>query len=126
MALDKRQAFLEDRAVAVVKQTLLALDDRFIRVGFGAWMPFRYADQWLMFCGVMSRVLAANGLVHSENPEAYRKILEETPPVEDQQPHTPESWATCWSNRGARTINELRYWTGLSYEAEEDAKAEDN
>ena len=87
---DKRAEFIEDRAVAVVKQTLLALDDQFSDVGFGSWMPFRYPDQWLMFCGVMLRVLAANGLVHSKHADVYRRLLEETPPVEKPGPRTPD------------------------------------
>ena len=54
----------------------------FDKLGFGAWMPFRFPDQWLMFCSVMQRVLAANGLIHSSHPEIYRRLLEETPPVD--------------------------------------------
>ena len=118
MELDQREAFLEDRAVAVVKQTLLALDDKFKNVGFGAWMPFRYPDQWLMFCGVLSRVLAANDLIHSDNPEAYRKVLEETPsvPRDKGDLRTPQNWSTCYMNRGSRGMNELRHRMGMDYE----------
>lgn len=80
-ARDKREEFMEDRAVAVVKETLLALDEQFEDVGFGSWMPFRYPDQWLMFCGVMLRVLAANNLIHAKDPDVYRRLLQETPSV---------------------------------------------
>ena len=71
-----------------------------------------------MFCGVMSRVLAANGLVHSDNPELYRKILEETPSVPRDRGdlRTPQNWSTCWVNRGSRSMNELRFKMGLAYE----------
>ena len=117
MSQDIKQSFIWDRAHAVVASTLLHLDDEFDKVGFGSWMPFRYPDQWLMFVGVMRRVLAANGLIHSDNPEQYRKLLEETDPVvpeiEDINERidwwkTPENWSTSWSNRGARTLEDLR------------------
>jgi hypothetical protein len=112
--IDQRRAFMEDRAHAVVAGTLLALDQQFEKVGFGAWMPFRFPDQWLMFCGVMRRVLAANGLIHAREPDVYRKLLEETPCVvaeEDELPHSPrrmpQNWSSCWINRGARSMREL-------------------
>lgn len=112
---DVRAAFMEDRANAVVHATLMALDEKFREVGFGAWMPFRFPDQWLMFCGVLRRVLAANGLIHSDNPEVYRRLLEETPPVpntDDQGAHSPirmpQNWSKAWTNRGAESMQELR------------------
>lgn len=115
MALDTRKSFLQNRAVAVVYATLLHLEDGFREVGFGSWMPFRYPDQWLRFCGVMQRVLAANGLIHSRNAETYRKLLDETPPVEQkddideriQKARTPANMAMCARNQGAETMAEL-------------------
>jgi hypothetical protein len=110
---DERRAFMENRAVAVVLHTLLAMDQKFIDVGFGAWMPFRYPDQWLLFCNLLQKVLAANGLIHAKNPDTYRRLLEETPPVESddfQGPNPgrmPYNWARCWTNRGATTMQEL-------------------
>ena len=116
LALDIRRAFLQDRAVAVVYATLLHLDDQFSKLGFGSWMPLRFPDQWLAFCGVMRRVLAANGLIHSEHADVYRKLLDETPPVEIegelhervQNAKTPKNPARCWENRGASDMKELR------------------
>ena len=115
MALDTRKSFLQNRAVAVVYATLLHLEDGFREVGFGSWMPFRYPDQWLRFCGIMQRVLAANGLIHSRNAETYRKLLDETPPVEQkddideriQKARTPANMAMCARNQGAETMAEL-------------------
>ena len=134
-ARDKKAEFLEDRTVGVVKQTLLALDKVYSKVGFGSWMPFRFPDQWLMFCGVMSRVLAANGLMYASSPEAYRKLLEETPPVEgerwggdaaantdkgsgtnsansaefepDPNFKTPKAWGLCEPHREVPSLSEL-------------------
>ena len=112
---DLRAAFMEDRAHAVVHATLLALDEKFQEVGFGSWMPFRFPDQWLMFCGVLRRVLAANGLIHSQDPDVYRRLLEETPPVEgddDEGPHgprkMPRNWSKVWNNRGSPSMEDLR------------------
>lgn len=114
--LSLKEAFYWDRAHAVVAATLLSLDKEFREVGFGSWMPFRYPDQWLMFCGLLRKVLAANGLIHAKDPEQYRRLLEETEPVEpeikDTQERikwwkTPENWSTLWLNRGARDMPEL-------------------
>ncbi|MCB9894853.1 MAG: hypothetical protein H6839_10410 [Planctomycetes bacterium] len=115
LTLDTRRSFLQNRSVAVVYATLLHLDETFREIGFGSWMPFRYPDQWLSFCGVMQRVLAANGLIHSDNPEVYRKLLDETPPVKIpgtidervKQAQTPEHLGLCARNRGPRTFDEL-------------------
>jgi len=118
-AVDMKTSFMWDRAHAVVAATLLHMDESFDKLGFGAWMPFRFPDQWLMFCSVMQRVLAANGLIHSSHPEIYRRLLEETPPVDwpegildtgerIEKLKTPENWSRCWSNRGARTLTELK------------------
>lgn len=106
LVLDTRHSFLQNRAVAVVYATLLHLDDSFRELGFGAWMPFRFPDQWLAFCGVLRRVLAANGLIHSEHAETYRKLLDETPPPEGET-QTPANDALCHTNRGAGTMAEL-------------------
>lgn len=107
-AKDKHEMFLEDRAVGVVKNTILALDKQFREVGFGSWMPFRFPDQWLMFCGVLRRVLAANGLIHSKHAEIYRRLLEETPAclVEDDTP--PENWGLCYSVQAPRSLEALK------------------
>lgn len=113
--LDIRKRFLQDRAHAVVYQLLLHLDEEFREVGFGSWMPFRFPDQWLSFCGIMQRVLAANGLVHSEHAEVYRRLLDETPPVDAegtlqdrvQQARTPMNLGLCHENRGAETMTAL-------------------
>ena len=59
LKLDTRKSFMQDRAIAVIYATLLHLDKSFSEIGFGSWMPFRFPDQWLSFCGVMTRVLAA-------------------------------------------------------------------
>ena len=113
LQLDTRKSFLQDRAVAVVYATLLHMEETFREVGFGSWMPFRYPDQWLAFCGIMRRVLAANGLIHSENAETYRKLLDETPPVEGEphdrakQARSPENIAQAHGNRGVGTLAEL-------------------
>jgi hypothetical protein len=99
---------------------LLHLDEQFRDVGFGSWMPFRFPDQWLAFCGIMRRVLAANGLIHSRHADVYRKLLDETPAVEIEgeiedrikMTRTPINPARCWENRGAENMTELdkRLW----------------
>jgi hypothetical protein len=114
--LDVRDSFLQDRAHALVYGTLLHLDATFSDLGFGAWMPFRFPDQWLSFCGVLSRVLAANGLIHSKYADVYRRLLDETPPVELEgtpderirESRTPHNIAQCKSNQGAYTLSELK------------------
>jgi hypothetical protein len=112
--VDVRRAFIEDRAHAVVANTLLALDEEFRELGFGAWMPFRYPDQWLMFCGVMRRVLAANGLLTVDDPEVYRRLLAETPYVEaaedegpNDPPRMPAGWARCFELRTVESMAAL-------------------
>jgi hypothetical protein len=72
-----REDFLNDRALAVVKGTLLELNEHYGEQGFGAWMPFSGPDQWLIFCDLMNKVLAGNGLIHSENAETYMRLLKE-------------------------------------------------
>jgi hypothetical protein len=89
-----REAFLEDRAVAVVKGTLMHLDKHFEDVGFGAWMR----------------------LIHAKYADAYRKVLDETPPVELEgtvkervaETRTPNNPAQCKWNQGAYTMSELK------------------
>jgi hypothetical protein len=107
---DIRARFLEDRAHAVVHNTLLHLSEEFRDAGFASFMPFRYPDQWLMFCGVMRRVLAANGLIHAKDPDVYRRLLEETPYVETapEDVRTPSSWGLCESAREVGSLAELR------------------
>ena len=112
---DVRTAFIRDRAHAVVEGTLLYLDKHFVDAGFGAWMPFRFPDQWLMFCGVMRRILAANGLLHSQHASIYRRLLDETPPVDfdgtiDERIEriVPKNWGKCWRNRGANDMCHLK------------------
>lgn len=116
MALDTRRSFLQDRAVAVVFATLLHMQDCFRDVGFGSWMPFRYPDQWLSFCGILQRVLAANGLIHSKNADVYRRLLDETPPVEQEgtvhtrikNSQSPNNIALCERSQGAKNMSELQ------------------
>ena len=113
--LDIRHSFMQDRAVAVIYTLMLHLDKEFQEMGFGAWMPFRWPDQWIGFCGVLTRVLAANGLIHGKHAETYRKLLDETPPVEFKgtlkerirESKTPEPLGKCKSVQGARTMSEL-------------------
>ena len=114
---DLKEVFMWDRAHAVVAATLLHLDEEFQEVGFGSWMPFRYPDQWLMFCGIMKRVLAANGLIYAEHADTYRKLLDDAEPVVEPIGdideriswwNTPENWSTCWTNRGALNMDVLR------------------
>ena len=102
--------------MAVVYATLLHMNDGFKEVGFGSWMPFRFPDQWLSFCGIMRRVLAANGLIHSEHAESYRKLLEETPEPESsgegtdrvRETQTPGNLASGHENRGVNNMTELQ------------------
>jgi hypothetical protein len=111
---DVRRAFMYDRAHAVVANTLLALDDQFAELGFGSWMPFRYPDQWLMFCGVMRRILAANGLLTVDDPDVYRRLLTETPYVRaaedegpNEPPRMPPGWGRCERVRSVTSMQEL-------------------
>jgi hypothetical protein len=117
MQQELKEAFYWDRAHAVVAATLLHLDDTFEDVGFGSWMPFRFPDQWMMFCGTMRRVLAANGLLHADQPDQYRKLLEETeypdPKIKNIDERikwwkTPQNWSTLWRFRGADNLEVLK------------------
>ncbi len=108
-AADLKEEFYENRAVAVVKHTLCQLDDAFQDLGFGGWMPFRTIDQWLMFCGFMQRILAANGLIHSEHADVYRRLLDETPtPLPPGQQRTPQNWGQCFRNRTFHNMDYLK------------------
>ena len=80
-----KNRFAENRAVGVVKNQLLFLDDAFRDLGFGGWMPFRYCDQWLAFTSLSRKILAANGLITPKGPNHWRKFLEETPEVEEEK-----------------------------------------
>ncbi len=106
---DLRVDFLHDRAHAVVRDTLLHLDKKFWDVGFGGWMPFRFPDQWLMFVGVLRRVLAANGLIHSPHAQVYRKLLEDTPYPHNEslEQEPPKIWSTVHSYQVPRNMDEL-------------------
>jgi hypothetical protein len=116
MELETKQSFMWDRAHALIYATLLHMDEHWAELGFGSWMPFRYPDQWLSFCGIMTRVLAANGLIHAKHADVYRKLLDETPPVElkgtlderIKESKTPHNIAQCKSNQGAYTMSELK------------------
>jgi hypothetical protein len=102
--LKLKQEFYLDKAVAVITDTLSCMDEKFGKLGFGNWMPFRFLDQWLMFCGVLNRVLAAHGLVPSGHAALYRKLLEETPSISpaaaDAGP--PKSWGLGYRVREHR------------------------
>ncbi len=77
-----RKSFLEDRAVCVVLDVYTKMDQEFVDLGFGNWMPFRYFDQMVAFVGILQRVLAARGLIKSDtDPDVYRRLLDETPPI---------------------------------------------
>ena len=122
---DLRVDFLHDRAHAVVRDTLLHLDKKFWDVGFGGWMPFRFPDQWLMFVGVLRRVLAANGLIHSPHAQVYRKLLEDTPYPHDESREQvpPEIWSTVHSYQVPRTMDELIETVAHKENARRDAEA---
>jgi hypothetical protein len=116
MELETKQSFLWDRAHGLVCGTLLHMDEHWEEMGFGSWMPFRYPDQWLSFCGIMTRILAANGLIHAKHADVYRRLLDETPPVElkgtiddrIKESRTPHNMARCKINQGAYTMSELK------------------
>lgn len=74
--------FYKSQAVKVVEGVLFGMDQEFYDQKFGDWMPFSYPDQWIKFSSVLSKVLAANGLIYGKNPDVYRRLMEETPPLE--------------------------------------------
>lgn len=109
---NRKQEFLENRAHAVVMGAFLELERAFIDLGFGAWMPFRHCDQWLMFTSAMRKVLAANGLISPQGPNHWKKFLSETPEVPREQewpqakPEMFKSWSLLERNK-AMTIEDL-------------------
>jgi hypothetical protein len=106
-AAKPKERFIQDRAVGLVNGSLLAMDQEFSELGFGAWMPFRFPDQWLAFCALLQRILAANGLIHSANAEVYRRLLEETPPVTQEELRTPRGIGRAGRVQSVPTINDL-------------------
>ena len=104
--LKLKQEFYLDKGISVVTDTLSSMDEAFGKLGFGNWMPFRYLDQWLMFCGVLNRVLAAHGLMPSGNAAAYRKLLEDTPSISPKAADAgpPKSWGLAFRAREIRHL----------------------
>jgi hypothetical protein len=107
--LKLKQEFYLDRAVSIVTDTLNSMDEKFGKLGFGHWMPFRYIDQWLMFTGILNRVLAAHGLMPSGNAAIYRKLLDDTDPISpacaDAGP--PKSYGLGYRVREFRTMKDM-------------------
>jgi hypothetical protein len=107
--LKRKQEFYLDRAVSIVTDTLNSMDEKFGKLGFGHWMPFRYIDQWLMFTGILNRVLAAHGLMPSGNAAVYRKLLDDTDPISpacaDAGP--PKSYGLGYRVREFRTMKDM-------------------
>jgi hypothetical protein len=107
--LKLKQEFYLDRAVSIVTDTLNSMDEKFGKLGFGHWMPFRYIDQWLMFTGILNRVLAAHGLMPSGNAAIYRKLLDDTdaisPACADAGP--PKSYGLGYRVREFRTMKDM-------------------
>jgi hypothetical protein len=107
--LKLKQEFYLDRAVSIVTDTLNSMDEKFGKLGFGHWMPFRYIDQWLMFTGILNRVLAAHGLMPSGNAAVYRKLLDDTDPISpacaDAGP--PKSYGLGYRVREFRTMKDM-------------------
>jgi hypothetical protein len=106
---DLKQEFVNDRAHAAVSGWLLHLDMAFQDLGFGGWMPFRYADQWLTFVSLTRKLLAANGLITPKGPNHWRKFLEETPEVEteDDPLKLPKSLAPTKKYAAIESISEI-------------------
>ena len=109
---NRKLDFLADRAQAICGGALLELDRAYTNVGFGAWMPFRYADQYLMFASVIRKLFAANGLITPKGPNHWKKFLEEAPevPVEQEWPNAPLQMPESWGVREcdkAKTFEDL-------------------
>ncbi|HEX2882435.1 MAG TPA: hypothetical protein VHO25_23100, partial [Polyangiaceae bacterium] len=104
-----REEFYQDRGVSLISDTLSSMGEAYGQLGFGNWMPFRFLDQWFMFCGILNRVLAAHGLVPSGNAAVYRKLLEDTPSIslkaKDAGP--PKSWGLAYRTREIRHMEDL-------------------
>ncbi len=108
-----RQEFLQDRAVCIVLDVITKMDEVFANLGFGNWMPFRYFDQMTAFAGVMTRVLAAHGLIRSDtDPDVYRRLLEETPPISETSQDCycapPLSLAKSFRLSSIKTVEDLK------------------
>ncbi len=101
--------FFKDRAYCVVHDMLNSMDGAFKSLGFGHWMPFRYPDQWLSFCGLLTRVLAAHGLMPSGNAAVYRKLLDETDPISPAcaDAGAPKSYGLCFRNREYKSMQHM-------------------
>ncbi|KAA0215949.1 hypothetical protein EDM80_04820, partial [bacterium] len=84
--VDLKTRFIEDRATAITRGTLLALDKAFLDLGFGGWMPFRYPDQFLMMTSLMEKLFAANGLITPKGANHWRRFIEDTPEVCKAEP----------------------------------------
>ncbi len=87
----RKMEFYSSRAHGIIVQSFLAIEDVFRHAGFGGWMPFRYADQWLAFTDVMRKICAANGLISPCGPNHWARFIEETPnvPIEKEFPQAP-------------------------------------
>jgi hypothetical protein len=102
-----KEAFLENRAVAILKNSLLHCDELFRDLGFGGWMPFRYADQWLAFTSLMRKLLAANGLITPKGPNHWRDFIENTPEVQEDKLRLPKSLGPTKKYAAVESIEEV-------------------
>jgi hypothetical protein len=102
-----KEAFLENRAVAILKNSLLHCDELFRDLGFGGWMPFRYADQWLAFTSLMRKLLAANGLITPKGPNHWRDFIENTPEVVEDKLRLPKSLGPTKKYAAVESIEEV-------------------
>jgi hypothetical protein len=104
-----KQEFYFDRAFCVVNDMLNSMDTAYKQLGFGQWMPFRFPDQWLMFTGILNRVLAAHGLMPSGNAAVYRKLLDDTDPISPASADAgaPKSYGLCFRNREYKNIQHM-------------------
>jgi len=102
--LKLKEEFYLDKGVSLSMDTLCSMDEGFGKLGFGNWMPFRFLDQWLMFCGILNRVMAAHGLIPSGNAAVYRKLLEDTPSISPKAADAgpPKSWGLGYRVREYR------------------------
>jgi len=106
--VDLKTRFIEDRATAITRGTLLALDKAFVDLGFGGWMPFRYPDQFLMMTSLMEKLFAANGLLTPKGANHWRRFMEETPEVHRAEPLVmPEGISNQPRNATVKTLADL-------------------
>ena len=107
--LKLKQEFYLDKAVSIITDTLNSMDEKFGKLGFGNWMPFRFLDQWFMFSGILNRVLSAHGLMPAGNPQIYRKLLEDTPSIFPQSNDCgpPKSWGLAYRVREFRHFQQM-------------------